>query len=62
MAAWSYPRQWDYIVWTEPVKKFAQRASTPDLRREILVAGSASQSARDGLTATGWTLKDHSER
>ncbi len=56
------PAPVDYIVWTEPVKKFAQRAPTPGVRREILVSGSASPSARAGLTATGWTLKDHSER
>ena len=56
------PAPVDYIVWTEPVKKFAQRAPTPGVRREILVSGSASQSARDGLAATGWMLKDHSER
>jgi hypothetical protein len=56
------PAPVDYIVWTEPVKQFAQRASTPRLRREILVSGSASPSAREGLTATGWTLKEHSER
>ena len=56
------PAPVDYIVWTEPVKQFAQRASTPRLRREILVSGSASQSAREGLTATGWALKEHSER
>jgi len=56
------PAPVDYIVWTEPVKQFAQRASTPRLRREILVSGAASPSAREGLTATGWTLKEHSER
>ena len=56
------PAAVDYVVWTEPVKKFAQRAPTPGAPREILVAGSTSQRARDGLTATGWTLKERSER
>jgi hypothetical protein len=52
----------DYIVWTEPVRVFAERKTLKGSEREILVTGLASTRAREGLQATGWTVQEHSKR
>jgi hypothetical protein len=52
----------DYVVWTEPVRAFAERKNLKGTQREILVTGLASAKAREGLQATGWTIQEHSKR
>jgi hypothetical protein len=56
------PAPVDYVVWTEPVKAFAERKNLKGTQRKILVTGLASARARDGLQATGWTVQEHSNR
>jgi hypothetical protein len=56
------PAPVDYVVWTEPVKAFAERNSFRAAQRNILVTGIASARAREGLQATGWTVREHSKR
>ncbi len=56
------PAPVDYVVWTEPVRAFAQRKNLKGARRDILVTGLASARAREGLQATRWALVDHSKR
>jgi hypothetical protein len=56
------PAPVDYVVWTEPVRAFAQRKDLNGTRRAVLVTGLASQRAREGLQATGWTFPEHSKR
>ena len=56
------PAPVDYVVWTEPVKAFAQKKILQRGERKILVTGLASARAREGLQATGWALQDHSRR
>ena len=56
------PAPVDYVVWTEPVKAFAQKKYLKKGERKILVTGLASERSREGLQATGWTLQDHSQR
>jgi hypothetical protein len=56
------PAPVDYVVWTEPVKAFAERKNLKGPRRDILVTGLASARAREGLQATGWSVHDHSHR
>src|SRR5205085_11955821 len=48
------PAPVDYVVWTEPVKAFAERKSPGGTKRNILVSGVASARAREGLQAAGW--------
>ena len=52
----------DYVVWTEPVRTFAERKNLKGTRREILVTGLASERAREGLQAAGWAVQEHSKR
>jgi hypothetical protein len=52
----------DYVVWTEPVKAFAERKNLKGSQREVLVTGLPSARAREGLQATGWTVQEHSKR
>ncbi len=52
----------DYVVWTEPVRAFAERKDLKGTKREILVTGVASAKAREGLQAAGWTVQEHSKR
>ncbi len=52
----------DYIVWTEPVRAFAERKNLKGTQREILTTGVASAGAREGLQAAGWTVQEHSKR
>jgi hypothetical protein len=52
----------DYVVWTEQVRKFAERKDLKGARRDILVTGLASEQAREGLQATGWAVQEHSKR
>jgi hypothetical protein len=52
----------DYVVWTQPVKAFAERKDLKGARRDILVTGLASERAREGLQATGWAVQEHSKR
>jgi hypothetical protein len=56
------PAPVDYVVWTEPVKAFAERGNVKGAGRDVLVSGVASVRAREGLRATGWTVREHSER
>ena len=56
------PAPVDYVVWSEPVKAFAQRKNVQRGERRILVTGIASTRAREGLQATGWTLQERSNR
>ena len=56
------PAPVDYVVWTEPVKAFAERKELKGAKRDILVTGIASARARDGLQAAGWAVQEHSER
>jgi len=56
------PAPVDYIVWTEPVRAFAERKDLKGPRRNVLVTGIASAPAREGLQATGWTFQEHSAR
>ena len=56
------PAPVDYVVWTEPVKAFAERKDFKGPERNILVTGIASARAREGLQATGWTVREHSKR
>jgi len=56
------PAPVDYVVWTEPVKAFAQRKDFKGAQRNILVTGIASARAREGLQATGWAVQEHSKR
>lgn len=55
------PAPVDYVVWTEPVRAFAERHSK-GARREILVTGIASARASEGLQATGWAVQERSKR
>jgi len=55
------PAPVDYVVWTAPVKAFAERRSEGS-KRDILVTGMASERSREGLRATGWQLTEHSPR
>jgi hypothetical protein len=56
------PAAVDYVVWTEPVKAFAERKNLKGAQRDILVTGLASARAREGLQATGWVVQEHSKR
>jgi hypothetical protein len=56
------PAPVDCVVWTEPVKVFAERKDLKGTQRNILVTGLASGRSREGLQATGWTVKEHSNR
>jgi len=56
------PAPVDYVVWTEPVKAFAERKNLKVGQRNILVTGLASARAREGLQATGWSVQEHSNR
>jgi hypothetical protein len=56
------PAPVDYVVWTEPVKAFAERKDLKGTERNILVTGLASKRAREGLQATGWAVKEQSKR
>ncbi len=56
------PAPVDYVVWTEPVKAFAERKDMKGAKRNILVTGIASARAREGLQATGWSVQEHSNR
>jgi hypothetical protein len=56
------PAPVDYVVWTEPVKVFAERNNKKGGQRKILVTGLASARAREGLQATGWTVQELSKR
>ncbi len=56
------PAPVDYVVWTEPVKAFAQQKFAGRAQRTVLVTGLASARAREGLQATGWTIKEQSKR
>src|SRR5437762_939860 len=56
------PAPVDYVVWTEPVKAFAERKDLKGAQRDILVAGIASARAREGLQATGWEVQEHRKR
>ena len=56
------PAPVDYVVWTEPVKAFAERKDMKGAKRKVLVTGIASARAREGLQATGWSVQEHSKR
>lgn len=56
------PAPVDYVVWTEPVRAFAERPEASGARRSIHVTGLASARARDGLRETGWSLAELSKR
>ena len=55
------PAPVDYIVWTESVRAFAAKESRR-AGRTIVATGIASPVAREGLTAAGWTVQEHSAR
>jgi hypothetical protein len=56
------PAPVDYVVWTEPVRAFAERKDLKGTRRDILVTGLASERAREGLQAAGWAVRDYNKR
>jgi hypothetical protein len=57
------PAPVDYVVWTEPVKAFAERSNLKKGgQRKVLVTGLASARAREGLQAAGWTVQERSKR
>jgi hypothetical protein len=56
------PAPVDYVVWTEPVKAFAERKNLKGARRNILVTGITSARAREGLQASGWAVEERSKR
>ncbi len=56
------PAPVDYVVWTEPVKAFAERNNLKGVQRKILVTGLASTRANQGLQATGWSVQELSKR
>lgn len=56
------PAPVDYVVWTQPVKSFAEQRNATGARRSIVATGVASPTARDGLRATGWTIEERSKR
>ena len=56
------PAPVDYVVWTEPVRAFAERKDLKGVKRNILVTGIASALAREGLRVTGWAVQEHSKR
>lgn len=56
------PTPVDYVVWTEPVRAFAERKDLKGARRDILVTGLASERARQGLQAAGWAVQDYKKR
>jgi hypothetical protein len=55
------PAPVDYVVWTEPVRAFAERKNATGRERDILITGLASARARDGLRATGWAIQERSK-
>jgi len=55
------PAPVDYVVWTEPVRAFAERKDLKGAKRNILITGVASAPAREGLHATGWSIQEHSK-
>jgi hypothetical protein len=56
------PAPVDYVVWTEPVRAFAERQNLKGAQRNILVTGLASERTREGLQAAGWAVQEHSKR
>ena len=56
------PAPVDYVVWTEPVRAFAERKDSQGAKRNLLVTGVASARAREGLLAAGWAIQEHSKR
>jgi hypothetical protein len=56
------PAPADYVVWTEPVRAFAERKDLKGTRRNILVTGLESPRARDGLQTTGWAVQELTQR
>jgi hypothetical protein len=56
------PAPVDYVVWTEPVKAFAERKNLHGAHGDILVTGLASARARDGMQAARWTVKENVSR
>ena len=56
------PAPVDYVVWTEPVKAFAERKDLKGTGRNILVTGLESPRARDGLQTTGWAVQELTQR
>jgi hypothetical protein len=56
------PAPVDYVVWTEPVRAFAERKNLMGAQRNILVTGLASSRAHEGLQAAGWVVEEHSKR
>jgi len=56
------PAPVDYVVWTEPVKAFAERKDLTGVERTILVTGLASSQATAGLEASGWTVQKNAKR
>ena len=55
------PAPVDYVVWTEPVRAFAERTDLKGANRNILITGVASAPAREGLHATGWAVQEHNK-
>jgi len=57
------PAPVDYVVWTEPVKAFAEQEGRgpKGAARNVLVTGISSAVAREGLRQTGWTVRERSK-
>ncbi len=55
------PAPVDYVVWTEPVRAFAERKDWSGAPRNIVVTGLVSARAREGLQASGWNVQEHSK-
>jgi hypothetical protein len=56
------PAPVDYVVWTEPVKAFAERKDLTGVQRTVLVTGLASPQAAAGLAASGWNVRENVKR
>ena len=57
------PAPVDYVVWTQPVRAFAERTERAGRQageRHVLVTGIASARARDGLGSAGWRVTERS--
>ena len=47
----------DYAYWDKTAAEFAQRKELKAKRRILLVAGAASERARQGFEKAGWSLR-----
>jgi hypothetical protein len=55
------PAPIDYLVWTEPVRTFAERTKGVSAQRSILITGLASERTRQGTQAAGWAIRERAK-